>query len=306
MSGGGGLPAGVVLKVDVDTFRGTREGVPGILEELERAGVRASFFFTLGKDRSGRAVFRVFRKKGFLSKMARTNPLEMYGLKTMLYGTLLPAPSIGKRLAPLLRSVSEAGHETGLHAWDHVKWQDSLERMSLEEIREEIRKGVDAYRGIFGGPPGLFAAPAWLATEEALLALEEGGFSVVSLSRGRTGPFRPLLKGRPLEVVEVPTTLPTLDECLGREGVTRENWNEKLLSLYRPGEVEVLTIHAETEGLAFREELRDLLERHARLGIPHLTLGEAARRVPARNLPARPLSLGTVPGRAGKVAVPAG
>ena len=299
-----GIPAGVVLKVDVDTFRGTREGVPGILEELERAGVKASFFFTLGADRSGRAIFRVFRKKGFLSKMARTNPLKMYGLRTLLYGTLLPAPRIGKRLSGLIRSVREAGHETGLHAWDHVKWQDSLERMSPGEIEKEIRLGVEAYGEIFGERPRLFAAPAWLATDPALEALEKAGFSAVSLSRGRVGPFRLAVGGRPLEMVEVPTTLPTLDECLGREGVTRENWNEKLLSLYRPGEVEVLTIHAETEGLAYRAELRDLLERHRRLGIPHLTLGEAARRIPAEDLPVRPLSLGTVPGRAGRVAVP--
>ncbi len=300
----GGIPAGVVLKVDVDTFRGTKEGVPGILEELDRAGVRASFFFTLGPDRSGRAVFRVFRKRGFFSKMARTNPLKMYGLRTMLYGTLLPAPRIGRRSAGTIRAAREAGHEVGLHAWDHVRWQDRLDRMDSREIEEEIRRGAEAFGEIFGEAPRLFAAPAWLALEPALSALERRGFRVVSLSRGRSGPFRPVAGGRVLEMVEVPTTLPTLDECLGREGVTRENWNEHLLSRYREGEVEVLTVHAETEGLAFRRELRDLLERHAGLGISHLTLGEAAKAARRKGLPARELALGTVPGRAGKVAVP--
>src|SRR5262245_50008377 len=93
----------VALKIDVDTYRGTREGVPAMLDDLRAAGVRASFYFTLGPDRSGRAILRVFTKPGFLAKMVRTNAVKMYGWKTALYGTLLPAPAIGKRCASILR-----------------------------------------------------------------------------------------------------------------------------------------------------------------------------------------------------------
>src|SRR5258708_5782055 len=116
-------PPRVALKIDVDTFRGTRDGVPALLADLAAAGVRASFFFTLGPDNSGRAVLRVFRKRGFLGKMLRTNAARMYGWRTALYGTLLPAPEIGRRCRATLAALLAARPEGGLPAWDPVTWQ---------------------------------------------------------------------------------------------------------------------------------------------------------------------------------------
>ncbi|MHB8494509.1 MAG: 4-deoxy-4-formamido-L-arabinose-phosphoundecaprenol deformylase, partial [Casimicrobiaceae bacterium] len=49
------------LKVDVDTLRGTREGVPRLVEILARHGVAATFLFSLGPDHTGRAIKRIFR-----------------------------------------------------------------------------------------------------------------------------------------------------------------------------------------------------------------------------------------------------
>ena len=94
----------IALKIDVDTYRGTREGVPKLVEILKRHNAGATFLFSLGPDHTGRAIKRVFRP-GFLTKVSRTSVLEHYGLKTLLYGTLLPGPDIGRRCAALLREV---------------------------------------------------------------------------------------------------------------------------------------------------------------------------------------------------------
>jgi peptidoglycan/xylan/chitin deacetylase (PgdA/CDA1 family) len=297
-----GAPARVALKIDVDTFRGTRDGVPAMLEDLAAAGVRASFFFTVGPDNSGRAVLRIFRKRGFLAKMLRTNAARMYGWRTALYGTLLPAPEIGRRCRAVLAAVRDAGHEVGLHAWDHVLWQDRLDRLPRHAVEAQLDRGIAAFNTLFGEHPHSFAAPAWFCTADGFLALDERGFDYLSVSRGTAGPFFPRLAGRTLHTLEVPTTLPTLDEELGRDGISAENYVERLVARYRPGQDEVLTVHAETEGLAHRDLFRQLLRRHRELGVvtrPLAGLAEEARAAAG----SREIGYGQVPGRAGAVVV---
>ena len=125
----------LALKVDVDTYRGTLEGVPRLLDLFAKEGVKATFFFSLGPDTSGKAIKRVFRK-GFVKKVLSASPAASYGLKTMLYGTLLPAPDIGGRPETVarMREAAKAGHSGGLHAWDHIDWHDLLPKMTRGEI----------------------------------------------------------------------------------------------------------------------------------------------------------------------------
>src|SRR5512138_3401914 len=127
----------VALKVDCDTFVGTREGVPRLLEAFAARGIRATFFFSYGPDRSGVAVKRIFTKRGFLGKMLRSRAASLYGFPTILYGTFLASPMIGERCAKQIQEAARAGHETGVHGWDHVGWHDHVDHWSLQKIREE-------------------------------------------------------------------------------------------------------------------------------------------------------------------------
>ncbi len=102
----------LALKIDVDTLRGTREGVPRLVALLRKHGITATFLFSLGPDHTGRAIKRVFRP-GFVGKVRRTSVVKHYGVKTLLYGTLLPGPDIGRRAADVMQGVRDAGHETG-------------------------------------------------------------------------------------------------------------------------------------------------------------------------------------------------
>ena len=90
----------LALKIDVDTDRGTQEGVPRLLDMLKKFQAGATFLFSLGPDHTGRALKRVFRP-GFLKKVSRTSVVEHYGIRTLLYGTLLPGPDIGRLLSDL-------------------------------------------------------------------------------------------------------------------------------------------------------------------------------------------------------------
>ena len=174
----------MAIKVDCDTEVGTREGVPRLLELFGRRGVPATFFFTLGPDRSGLAVRRAFTRRGFVSKMVRSRGLALYGWRTALSGTLLPARPIGKRCEVQMRAVLADGHEAGVHGWDHVRWQDQLERMSDREVYEESGRAHAEYVRIFGAPARSSAAPGWAADARSLAAQEERDLLYASDTRG--------------------------------------------------------------------------------------------------------------------------
>ena len=135
----------LALKIDVDTYRGTRVGVPRLVEMLKKHGAGATFLFSLGPDHTGRAITRVFRP-GFMKKVSRTSVLEHYGLRTLLYGTVLPGPDIGLRCADLMRGVRDAGYEVGIHTWDHVRWQDRVGSEDAEWTEREMRLAANRRR----------------------------------------------------------------------------------------------------------------------------------------------------------------
>src|SRR5450432_4104067 len=142
----------LALKIDVDTLRGTREGVPNLVELLRRHEAGATFLFSVGPDHTGRAIKRVFRP-GFVGKVRRTSVIKHYGVKTLLYGTLLPGPDIGLRASDVMLGVRDAGHETGIHCWDHIRWQDGVGSADEQWTFEEMQRACSRYADIFKAPP---------------------------------------------------------------------------------------------------------------------------------------------------------
>ncbi|MFZ3032540.1 MAG: hypothetical protein WA138_00800, partial [Parvibaculum sp.] len=119
----------LAIKIDVDTDRGTREGVSALADMLAAKDIPATFLFSLGPDNTGRAIRRIFRP-GFFSKVSRTSVVSTYGLRTLMNGVVLPGPNIAKKNRMILQSVAARGFETGIHCWDHVFWQDKLFSLS--------------------------------------------------------------------------------------------------------------------------------------------------------------------------------
>jgi undecaprenyl phosphate-alpha-L-ara4FN deformylase len=290
------------LKVDVDTLSGMTAGVPALIQVFAARGLRASFFAALGPDNSGRAVFRVFRQPDFLDKMLRNRAPSIYGLRTMLYGTLLPAPRISEAAADVLPQVKAAGHEVGLHGFDHVRWHDRLLTMTREEVDEEIRQAQAAFADILGTPATAFAAPGWQATRTSRAALAEAGMLYASDTRG-SQPFFPRFGLWVSPLLEIPTTLPTLDELLGFNGCTAEDFFNLVLSRLESGQPQVLTVHAELEGGPFQEAFARFLDRCLARGVTFFRLADRARELLERpqDIPSLLVFQGRVPGRAGTV-----
>jgi len=289
----------VALKVDVDTYIGTRDGVPNLLEVMARFNAKATYYFSMGPDNSGKAIRRIFTRPGFLKKMLRTKAPSAYGIKTMLYGTLLPAPMIAASFPGILVETGHHGHEVGIHCWDHVKWHDYLPCFPKQKTAMELGKASALFEKIMGYRANTVAAPGWTVTPDSLEVQDAMSLSYCSDSRG-SSPFYPVMNGRRFRTVQIPSTLPTADEILGENGVTPENIDEYYFNALKPG-LNVLTIHAELEGGAILQSFVRLLERLKSAGIRCITLAEAVQGVSA--IPACELTMGEIDGRAGKVAL---
>ncbi|TVM02958.1 MAG: 4-deoxy-4-formamido-L-arabinose-phosphoundecaprenol deformylase [Candidatus Brocadia sp. WS118] len=262
----------VGLRVDVDTFRGTRLGVPALCRLFDERAVKASFFFSVGPDNMGRHLWRLLRP-AFLWKMLRTRAANLYGWDIIFRGTFCPGPIIGKKLPAQIRLAARGGHEIGLHAWDHQAWQAHINTMTTEDIRIVLRKGFDMLTDITGTPPICSAVPAWKCTDSVLLAKAEFPFVYNSDCRG-SSIFRPVVDGKTLSQPQIPVTMPTYDEAIGKNGITPDNYNESMLSQVKPGGLNVLTIHAEVEGIACAMLFADFLEAAKERDISFVPLGE--------------------------------
>ena len=292
----------VALKIDVDTHQGLKDGVPRLARMFADEGVAASFYIAMGPDNSGRALVRVLRNPGFLKKMRRTRAVRMYGLRTVLSGTLLPARPIALALPNVVRGLKRAGFEVGVHGWDHVRWQDGIDKLGETGIRAELGEAFEAYRAIFRERALGFAAPGWRTNAIALRVLDSMELSYRSDTRGRT-PFRCRVDGELLKTPEIPTTLPTLDEVMGREDLPdAAAVLEFYLTQFNSDRLNVHTVHAETEGMAELESFTNLIRALKARGAKFVRLAEVAMRLAGAELPVCEVVRATLPGRAGWVA----
>ena len=286
----------ISLRVDVDTLDGSLRGIPELLRTLDRHRMQASFYFCFGPDNSGKAIRRIFRP-GFLAKQRRTSgPTHLYSLRTMMYGVLLPAPVIWKRAAAEMRAARNAGHEVGIHGWDHVQYHDLLDRKSRRWLQDWFARAHEAYATVFGERARGAVSPAWRCNDTTLELEEAYELDYAGDCRGLEA-FYPLLHGQPLKTLQVPTTLPTMDELLGLDGRTPAQVNEEIWGLIREDALNVYALHTEVEGGAlsdtFNAFLQGLRDRDVRVRthadwVPKLRTAAPQREITRREIPGRP------------------
>jgi len=288
----------LALKIDVDTLRGTREGVPNLVLLLKKHGADATFLFSLGPDHTGRAVRRVFRP-GFFGKVRRTSIVRHYGVKTLLYGTVLPGPDIGRRAGDVMRATRDAGFEAGIHTWDHVRWQDGVATADAAWTRAEMQRACDRYTDIFGTAPLAHGAAGWQMNVHALRLTQRLGFEYCSDGRG-AHPHLPVWNGELIRCPQLPTTLPTLDELIGRDGVTEGNVAAHLLERTKEATAaHVYTLHAELEGMRLAPAFEQLLTGWKAQGWRLVSMRTLLDTLQPLALPRCEVSPGVVPGRSG-------
>lgn len=287
----------LALKINVETYRGTLQGVPRLVDLLRRHQANATFCFALGRDQTGRAPKRAS------SSLTKTgNPvsrLEHYGFKTLMYGSAIPGPDIGKRCASILTGTAKAGFETAIHGWDMAQWQTRIERANGEWTEIEMRRAHERYAEIFGVDAHGHAAPGWQMNRHALRMTQRLGYQWASDCRG-THPFIPVWNAEIVRCPQLPTTLPTFLELIGFNDVSAENVHAAVLerTANKPDSGHVLTLCAELEGLRFSDNFELLLTGLREQGYELVSLGQMRATLDINTLPRHEVAVGTLPGGA--------
>lgn len=291
----------IALRIDVNTLYGAREGVPRLLELLTRLGAQATFLFSLGPDRSGRQ--RLFSRE-HLRKAWRLRRYTAGGWRSHLYGTLLPAPELATRCARSLQAVQDAGFEVGLSGWDAASWTRQASQASPAWTRQQFDRASSRFRILFEREPTVHAAPGWQMNRAAFRLEQSFGFAYASDVRG-SQPFWPVVDGELIRCVQVPTTLPTLDECLALDGMAVEQLAAHLLDQTRhpaPGG-HVFSANAALEGGRLLPVFERLLTAWQAQGYTLVNLRALVDAVDLSTLPYHRIAEDELPGRPGKVAI---
>jgi len=291
------------LKIDVDTHDGMKNGVPALLKDLKDLGVKATFCLSFGPDNAGKAIFRLFRDLRFLKKMLKTGAPRLYGLRTVLSGTLLPARPIAVAFPALCRQIKADGHEVIVHAWDHRRWQDHVKDMSIAQIEAEFEKAFSAFSNIFGERPKAVAAPGWQVSENSLLVQDRLGLIYASDLRQGVPCFL-MTKTHKFKTLQIPTTGPCLEELLAVGIKDERELSKALFEGISKSDNPVLALHAEVEGGIFREFFKTFAKNYFSKFDNILTLNELATTLlkDQSSIPYCNLAEIELPGRAGKVA----
>jgi peptidoglycan/xylan/chitin deacetylase (PgdA/CDA1 family) len=212
---------------------------------------------------------------------------------------LLPGPDIGRRGADIMRATRDAGFETAIHCWDHVKWQDGVEKASATWTEIQMRQAHERYVEVFGTEAPGHGAAGWQMNAHALRLTQRLGYRWASDCRG-THPFVPVWNAELVTCPQLPTTLPTLDELVGTDDLTPDNVHLHLLRLTAEAPQDhVFTLHAELEGLKFGDTLERLLTGWREQGYELVSLGKMRDALDPALLPRHEMVRGEIPGRAG-------
>lgn len=292
----------IVMKVDVDTYRGTRQGLRPLMNLFKKYNARATFLVSLGPDHTGWALKRIFRP-GFFQKVQRTSVVANYGIKTLLYGVLLPAPHIGRQCKSELKEIEQNGFEAGIHCYDHVYWQDNVMQKSKEWTLQQLNLSQQAFKEVFNHASPTHGAAGWQMNTFGYDWLEQ--FKYSSDTRGST-PFFPLDSGgKKHRCLQMPTTLPTMDELMGLEKINEDTIADVLLEKTK-AETQwghVYTLHAELEGLRWIQSFEKFLKGLKSQNYQIISMGNYYQALmdQLEKIPSQPIIEKEISGRSGLV-----
>ncbi len=236
------------LRVDLESYKGIKYGLPNILDLLAEFDLKASFYLVMGGESNLIELLR------YREKIKGERKIKVYTLKEKLRIALFPCDFVTKNLN-IIRRILREGHELGIHGWKHRAWTRALDKINIEE---HIKKAKQKYIKLFSQIPISFAAPGFRTNMEVIKLLDKYGFKVISDLPGEK-PFK--IKGT--NIINVPVNICGNDNMPIIESLTQKRYNDDkivthLVHKIKKTKYSVMYIHGLFEGMNKIELLRNL------------------------------------------------
>lgn len=160
------------LRVDLESYRGIKEGIPKLLDLLKKYDIKASFYLVMGGESN---IFDILKYRGKMTS-SDERKIKIWPIKDKIRMVLFPKDFVKSNLDILQRIIKE-GHELGIHAWKHREWTRGLNRINIEK---SINKSIKKYIKLFNKKPISFASPGFNTNETVLNVLERKGIRFIS------------------------------------------------------------------------------------------------------------------------------
>lgn len=201
------------LRVDLESDKGIKKGLPKLLDLLKKYGIKASFYLVLGGESN---IFELLRyRKKLMSSGERS--LKIWSLKEKLRMAFFPKDFVVSN-KKILRRILEEGHELGLHGWKHRAWTRGLDQIN---IKEYIIKSKNKYEKIFQQRPISFASPGFNTNDKVLEILEKEGIHFISDFEGNWIADYGKIKNIPITILGE-NKMPIIEYLIGKGKTDKE------------------------------------------------------------------------------------
>ena len=181
------------LRVDLESDKGIKEGVPKLLELLKKHKIKASFYISMGGESNFLEILK-YRNK---LKTSGERKIKVWKLKDKLRMIFFPKDFV-KENKEILRKIINEGHELGLHGWKHREWTRGFEKINIENT---INKSIKKYKKVFNKNPISFASPGFNVNNNVLKILEQNNIKFISDFPGEKPKNYGKLKNIPITIL---------------------------------------------------------------------------------------------------------
>ncbi|QLG88165.1 hypothetical protein HQ393_07790 [Chitinibacter bivalviorum] len=288
----------IALKIDVDTAQAIRSGLPRIIPLLQSRAMGATFFWSLGSERNGQFL----RPALGLKKMPGASKISLkqrYGTAALLLGSFRPVRRLEKMVKACVGELKDAGYEHALRPLNRYEWQRGIRQWDASETELAYEKALHCFERIVGEKPVAHAAFGAQMNRTAFRLHQLNGLKFASDCRGLS-PFWPIVQGEYLRCVQIPVTLPMLEDLLPEMGTDQAV--DEILQLSAVGETHVFNLAADLDA-NFIPQLERLFDGWLAQGYQVVSLGQMYAGLDLALLPYHHVEQKSIRGRVGEAAV---